>query len=90
MTLNDPWSSKTTICGNDPRFTIVIDDHQQRSTIVEKDGFNGLRAWGRSSGRKDKHQKPTKYKIRHIENAAKVKYVWIIEKYEKFFLLTCF
>ena len=28
----------------------MIDDHDQRSTICEKDGFNGLRAWGRSSG----------------------------------------
>ena len=50
MGLNDPWSLKITICGNDLLFTIVIDDHDQRSTICEKDGFNGLRAWGRSSG----------------------------------------
>ena len=49
MGLNDPWSLKITICGNDLLFTIVIDDHDQRSTIYEKDGFNGLRAWGRSS-----------------------------------------
>ena len=50
MGLNDPWSLKITICGNDLLFTIVINDHDQRSTICEKDGFNGLRAWGRSSG----------------------------------------
>ena len=49
LVLNDPWSLKTAICGNDPRFTIVIDDQDQWSTILEKDGLSGLRAWGRSS-----------------------------------------
>ena len=50
LVLNDPWSLKTAICGKDPRFTIVIDDQDQWSTILEKDGLSGLRAWGRSSG----------------------------------------
>jgi len=27
----------------------VIDDYDQRSTICEKDGFSGLRAWDRTS-----------------------------------------
>ena len=57
MGLNDPWSLKITICGNDLLFTIVIDDHDQRSTICEKDGFYGLRAWGRSSDPGSKSEK---------------------------------
>ena len=53
--LNDPWSLKRTICGSDPRFTIVIDDHHQWSTIVEKDGFSGLRTWVCASELESEH-----------------------------------